>query len=354
MKNRKVVIGLSGGVDSSVALWLLKKRGFSPLGLTLKLPVWESSQSLTRENICCTSQALRWVKKLCFQLEVPHFIVDCQKEFKKIVVDYFVKEYQKGRTPNPCMICNRDLRFPQFFKFADKMGADFVATGHYARISNDYQLYRAKDKDKDQSYFLSWLSFRKIKRLIFPLGEYTKKEVYQIAKKENLIPSFSRPESQDFCFAAGRSKNFFLAKKIGQKPGLIIDKTGQVLGQHQGLYLYTIGQRKSLGLNKKGPYYVFKIDAFKNVLVVTKNKKDLYQKKVVLKKWHFISGQPPKKPIKVLAKTRYRQPLAQAVLFPPHKDKLELIFKQPQFAITPGQFAVFYQDNVCLGSAEIA
>ena len=360
MKNKKVVIGLSGGVDSSAALWLLKKQGFFPIGLTLDFPVWEDSRSLMRENICCTAESVRWVKKLCLKLKVPHYVLDYQKDFQKIVVDYFVKEYERGRTPNPCLICNRDLRFPVFFDFAEKMGAAFVATGHYARTEKQktkngkvvYRLLMAKDGTKDQTYFLSLLSQKQLSRLIFPLGGYTKKEVYQIAREQGFKAPVNRPESQDFCFVAGRSKNLFLKEKIGQNPGPIIDTSGRVLGKHQGLYLYTLGQRKNLGFSG-GPYYVLKINPQVNVLVVTKNKKDLYQKKTTLEKWHFISGKAPAKQIRVLAKTRYRQPLAKATLFPLQKGKLKLIFDQPRFAITPGQFAVFYQGDICLGGGVI-
>lgn len=367
MKKKKVVVGLSGGVDSSVALFVLKKQGFFPIGLTLHLPVWENSKNLMRENICCKAESIRWVKKLCLKLEVPYFVLDCQKEFKKSVVDYFVKEYKKGRTPNPCMICNKYLRFPKFFEFAKKMKADFVATGHYARIISPPRclpakggappprrcLLRAKDKKKDQSYFLALLSQKELGHLIFPLGNYTKKEVYLIAKKEGFERAVQRPESQDFCYVTGRSKNFFLEEEIGQRPGPILDKQGKILGNHQGLHFYTFGQRKGLKL-AGGPFYVLRLDVQKNALIVSRNKKDLYQKKVVMDSWNFISGEPPKKPMKVMAKTRYRQFLAEATLFPPVKNRLVLVFDRPQFAITLGQYAAFYQNEVCLGAGTIA
>jgi len=361
MAEKKVVVGLSGGVDSSVAFLLLKKQGFSPLGLTLDLPVWEDSKSLMRENICCTAEGIRWVKKLCLQLKVPYYVLNCHEEFKRIVVDYFVKEYQKGRTPNPCMICNKYLRFPKFFEFAKKAKADFIATGHYAKSAKCktqnaklvYQLLQGKDKKKDQSYFLALLSQKELSQLIFPLGDYTKKEVYQIAKKEGFKMPVQRPESQDFCFVTGKSKNFFLEEKIGPKPGPILDKKGRVLGRHQGLHFYTIGQRKGLELSG-GPFYVLKLDTVQNAVIVTRAKPHLYQKKVVFESWNFISSESPKIPLTVMAKTRYRQPLAKATLFPPKEKTLELVFDQPQFAITPGQFTVFYKGEVCLGGGAIA
>lgn len=355
---QKVVVGLSGGVDSSVALLLLKRKGFSPIGLTLRLPVWEGSQSLMRENICCTAEGIRWAKKLCLKLEVPYFVLDCREEFKKIVVDYFVKEYQEGRTPNPCIICNKYLRFPKFFEFAKEMSADFVATGHYARIRKNektgkFELLRAKDKRKDQSYFLAMVSQEELNHLLFPVGEYIKEEVCQIAEKEGWEVLRQRPESQDFCFVTGKSKNFFLEEKIGKKPDPIIDTKGKVLGQHQGLHFYTIGQRRDLGLSG-GPFWVIGFDVQKNALIVSNDKKDLYKSKLILESWNFISGEVPQKPMKVEAKTRYRQPLSKATLLPSKNSRIVLVFDKPQFAITPGQYAVFYKGEVCLGGGVIA
>jgi tRNA-specific 2-thiouridylase len=366
-KDKKVVMALSGGVDSSVALWFLKKEGFFPIGLTLRLPVWKGRKSLMQENICCTTEGIRWLKKLCLKLEVPYYVLDCRKEFKKIVVDYFVKEYKKGKTPNPCIICNKYFRFPKFFEFAEKMKADFVATGHYARTQKNqktgkFELCQAKDKDKDQSYFLALLSQKELSKLLFPLGDCTKGEVYRIAKKQGFRRPVERLESQDFCYVTGKSKSFFLEEELGQKPGLILNKEGKVLGEHRGLHFYTLGQRKGLKLSR-GPFYVLKLDVQRNALIVTQNKKDLYKKEVILDSWSFILGEVPKKKIKVKAKTRYRQPLAKATLFPPKRESLKLIFDRPQFAITPGQYAVFYlpvealaktgQKGVCLGGGAI-
>ena len=355
MEKKKVIVGLSGGVDSSVSLLLLKKQGFSPIGLTLRFPVWEGFSSMRQENICCTAEGIRWVKKLCLKLEVPYYVLDYQEEFKRTVLDYFVKEYKKGKTPNPCMVCNKYLRFPKFFEFAKKMKADFVATGHYARLrreirnpkSENRKLLMAKDQKKDQSYFLALLSQKELSQMIFPLGGYTKKEVYGIAKKAGFEPLAQRPESQDFCFVAGKSKNFFLEQEIGLKPGPILNKEGKVLGKHKGLYFYTIGQRKGIEFSG-GPYYVLKKDSKNNALIVTKKEKDLHQKELKVIDVNWISGKEPELPLKVKVKIRYGHQPASATLTSLKSSTYQLKFTRPQRAITPGQFAVFYVPSVAL------
>ncbi len=367
------MVGLSGGVDSSVALWLLKKQGYQAIGLTLRLPVWAGTGE---NNICCTIAGIRWVKRLCLKLEVPHFLLDCRQEFQQTVVDYFVQEYRQGRTPNPCVICNQKFRFPKFFEFAGQYQAEFIATGHYVKNSKlktqnskvIYKLLRAKDKTKDQSYFLARLGQRELSRTLFPLGDYTKKEVYQMAKKQGFHSPVQRQESQDFCYVDQKHKNDFLKEALGDRSGPIVDFKGKILGRHQGLHFYTLGQRHGLGLN--GLFYVQRLDAAQNTLVITRDRRDLYQKEVIMDNWNFISGPPhrraglpPKKAIKVQAKTRSAQLLQPATLYPPKGKKLRLVFTQPQFAITPGQFCVFYvpseasaklgEGETCLGSGAI-
>jgi len=351
MEKKKIIVGLSGGVDSSVALSLLKSQGLLPIGLTLRLPVWQSTADLKREEKA---------KKICCKLDVPHYVLDCRKDFKKLVIDYFVKEYKKGRTPNPCIVCNKYLKFAKFFEFAKKMKADFVATGHYARLrleirnpkSEIRKLLMAKDKKKDQSYFLALLSQKELSQMIFPLGGYTKKEVYGIAKKAGFEPPVQRPESQNFCFVAGKSKNFFLEQEIGPKPGPILNKEGKVLGKHKGLYFYTIGQRKGIEFSG-GPYYVLKKDNKNNALIVTKKEKDLHQKGLKIINVNWISGKEPELPLKVKVKIRYGHQPASATLTSLKSNAYQLKFTRPQRAITPGQFAVFYLKEVCLGGGVI-
>ncbi len=321
--NSRVVVGLSGGIDSSVSLLLLKKQGYQPIGLSLRYGNFKTA------------------RKICQKLEVPYHIIDIRLEFKKKVIEYFLKLSKQGKTPNPCIICNHLVKFKALFDFAKKQGAQYVSTGHYARVKNN-QLLRAKDKQKDQSYFLCLLNQEQLSKIIFPLGNYTKKQVYQIAKKEGFDFLIKRKQSQDLCF---------IPPKILSPPGQIVDQKGNVLGQHQGLHFYTIGQRKKIRLSD-GPWWVVGFSQEKNQLIVTNKENDpaLYRQAAILTDVHFISSQPSQKSIKVKAKTRFSQPLAWAKLYP---DSSKLVFDKPQKAVTPGQWAVFYQGQVCLGGGII-
>jgi tRNA-specific 2-thiouridylase len=241
------------------------------------------------------------------------------------------------------------------------MNIKYVATGHYARLNKaqsskfsvpSYQLLMAKDKGKDQTYNLCWLKYEWLKYLVFPLGDYTKKQVYQMAKQLGFEFLISQKQSQDFCYLANNDLAKFLQAKIKSKPGKIVNEKDKILGAHRGLHFYTLGQRKGLKINN-GPWFVKKIDLKNNLLVVTKNEKEVAKKEVYLSSFNFISFNIPTKPIKVLARVRYRQPLAPALLYPPLNNQLKLVFTQPQKAVTPGQFAVFYLSEVCLGGGQI-
>jgi tRNA-specific 2-thiouridylase len=282
-------------------------------------------------------------------------IIDAQKKFKKEVVGYFLKEYGAGRTPNPCVYCNENLKFKMLFDLADKLKIDYVATGHYAQIKKQevgskkqgkkkkkhYQLLEAKDKKKDQSYFLYRLKQAQLSRLIFPLGEYEKTEVKKLAEKLKL-PVFDKTESQDVCFLANISVEKFLEENIKLKKGKIVDAQGKVVGEHLGLPLYTLGQRKGINIGGTGPYYVIKKDGEKNCLIVTNKKEDLFlfSKFANLEELSWILS-APKFPAKVLAKVRYQSPLISAVITK-QKNGCQIIFDKPQRAVTPGQSIVFY------------
>lgn len=362
MKNipkQKIIVGMSGGIDSSMTAFLLKKQSWQPIGVSLNLPQWHGKKNFAS------------AKKICQRLNIPYYLIDCQKDFKDKVVDYFIKELKKGQTPNPCVVCNRYLKFAKLIEFAQTKKINYVATGHYARKrefpifrpKDDqpwagnfqfpiYQLLTAKDKTKDQTYNLCFLTQEQLQHLIFPLGNYTKKEVYQMAKKQGFNWLIKQKQSQDFCYVNDKLLTEFLTKKLGKQIGNIVDEKGNILGQHKGLHFYTIGQRKGLRINN-GPWFVKTINKKKNILIVTKNEKEIVQKEIYLSPFNFLSGKLTNKPIKVMAKIRYRQPLNEAILSPTKNNQLKLVFKNPQKAATPGQFCVFYQKNICLGGGKI-
>lgn len=355
-RDKKIVVGMSGGIDSSVSLILLKKQGWNPIGVTLKLPIWENKINACRHNICCTPESIKIAKIICKKLQVPYFIADAQKEFKKEVINYFLKELKKYHTPNPCIICNRNLKFQLLIKLANKMKIHYVATGHYAKVKFNkktdlYELLKGKDKNKDQSYSLSFLTQGQLKHIILPLGNYTKAEVYKIAKKEGFSFFEKIKQSQNFCFVSNKSLPLFIKEEIGENPGPLMDMKGKILGKHQGLYFYTIGQRKGIKLSG-GPYFVAGWDKKKNNLLITKNKKTLFKKELSVYPYHLISGKKITRPINAQVRTRYQQKLSQACLIP-EKRKLRIILKKNIFAPCPGQFAVFYQKDECLGGGKI-
>ncbi len=364
MNNKQIVVGMSGGIDSCIALVLLKKQGWNPIGLSLKYGIWKNKKNLLRENICCTKESFQTAKNVCEKLNVPYYTFDVAENFKKQVIGYFLKELKENKTPNPCLICNRYIKFKHLFEWANKYKIKYIATGHYANIEKNrqtqkYELKKAKDQKKDQTYYLSFLPEEWLKYIIFPLGKYKKEQVYQIAKKEKFNHLFYLKESQDFCFVSGKSMNNFLSQEIGIKSGPIkllpskqTSSPPQVIGKHQGLHFYTIGQRKGIKL-AGGPYFVSKKDANTNTLIVTKKNKELYKQKAILFPYYFISQKPLLKKIYVQVKIRYQQKLTNAILIPIFKNKIKIIFEYSQRAITPGQLTIFYQGNTCLGGGII-
>lgn len=354
--SEKIVVGMSGGVDSSMALVLLKKQGWDPVGVSLKYPVWENPSNSLRENLCCSAESFRIAKAVCRKFGVPHHVFDVSREFKKEVVGYFLKKLRGVRTPNPCVMCNRFLKFKKLIEWAGRHGIRHVATGHYARVRKNpgtglYELRKAKDREKDQTYALSFLDRAQLSRIVFPLGGYTKEQVYEMAGKLGFDIFLKRKQSQDFCFVSGNSMDAFLANEIGVREGEMRDEKGRTVGQHRGLHFYTIGQRKGLGL-AGGPYFVTGFDVKKNILRVTRDEKRLFQKEADIRPCNFI-GAVPKRPVRVRAKIRYRQKAASALLRVVSGSHAKLVFDRPQRAVTPGQFAVFYRRGTCLGAGEI-
>ncbi|MBU0546607.1 MAG: tRNA 2-thiouridine(34) synthase MnmA [Patescibacteria group bacterium] len=325
-KKEKVIIGMSGGVDSSVSAALLKEQDFDVVGAFMRL-------SKSKKHLSAEKKSRRMAKNL----KIPFLIFDFSKDFKKKIIARFLKEYSKG-TPNPCVWCNQEIKFGLFLDKALKLKADYVATGHYCRIVSN-KLLKGKDKTKDQSYFLWTLNQKKLKRIMFPVGDYAKKEVKELAKKLKIADLVSK-ESEDICFIDGNFESF-IKKNLLLKPGSIINGNGDIVGMHSGLALYTIGQRKNIKIPSDSPYYVKKLDFKKNILVVTKNKKDLYSQKLKIKNVNWISGQEPKFPLKTLVKIRYLHQPAKAIISKDNK-KITARFLKTQKAITPGQSAVFY------------
>ena len=342
-KNKKVIIAMSGGVDSSVVAALLKRAGFEVVGVFMRMV--DSPRFREGE---------KKAKKVARVLDIPFLVFDLKKEFKKRIISSFLKEYKAGFTPNLCVVCNKEIKFGLLVKRALRLKPDFVATGHYAQIQKreeKFHLLKGKDKEKDQSYFLWQLNQKQLKRILFPLGGYTKAQVKKIAKKLKL-PTFNTPESQEVCFIQN-TLNDFLRKNLEPKKGKIVDLQRKILGQHYGLWFYTIGQRKGIRL-PGGPYYVLAKDLKRNLLIVTKKEKDLYKKELVFKKVNWISSKKPHLPLKVQAKIRYRSNPASATII--NKGKLKvycLKFKVAQRAVTPGQSAVFYQGQELLGGGII-
>ncbi len=329
---KKAIIALSGGMDSAVAAILLKRQGFVLKGVFLKL-----------FNNLYFKESEKKAREIASILEIPLFVLDLRKEFEKKVIKEFVKEHRMGKTPNPCVICNKEIKFGLLPK---RMKTDYLATGHYAKLCKDCIL---KAKDKDQSYFLWSLSQKQLNNVLFPIGDYSKKEVKKIAKKYGIF-EIVKKESQEICFT--NNVNHFLMKKIGLQPGKIINKAGKIIATHKGLYFYTIGQRKGIKLSS-GPYYVLGKDLKKNLLIVGKNQKDLLQKEADIENINWISSKKPKLPLKVMVKARYGQKAFPATVYCSQK-KCKLVFKSSQRAITPGQSAVLYKRNKLLGGGIIS
>ena len=348
IRKERVVVAMSGGVDSSVATALLKKSGFDVVGVFMKL--WPSFDE---------KRAQRAAKKL----GIPFYVFNFEKEFKKKVVDYFLAEYRAGRTPNPCVVCNKEIKFGLLFKKALSLDADYIATGHYARIQETkYKLLKGKDKNKDQSYFLWKLNQKMLEKILFPVGDYTKTEVRKLAKKFKL-PVLNIPESQEICFVQTTISNFF-KKYLKTKLGKIVDKEGETIGKHLGLHFYTIGQRRGIELSGPAfarlwrasagkPFYVLDKDLKKNVLIVTKNEKDLYKKELIAKNVNWVSGKEPKMPLKVKARIRYRHSEVSATIKKQKNGRIKVVFSRAQRAVTPGQSVVFYKGQELLGGGMI-
>ena len=357
-KSVTIAVGMSGGVDSSLAASLLKNDGYSVVGITMAIYSGKDTVDKNNGHACYgpgEEDDIRLAKEVCAFLDIPHYIVDLKQEYKKTVLDYFTSEYMKGRTPNPCIRCNPMLKFGFMLEKARKTGIDFdiFATGHYVRTaySDDnhrHVLKKAIDENKDQSYFLYGLNSDQLKNIQFPLGGLTKEEVRTIAEKQNL-PAKDEPESQDF-IEGGDYSGLFSEDQI--KPGPLVDTEGKKLGEHRGIIYYTIGQRRGIGIAAPEPLYVLKIDAPENTIVVGQ-KNNLFSDTLIAGSVNYLSIDPLQQELKVKAKIRHNHKADDACITPMDNGTLKVVFDVPQLSITPGQAVVFYDDDIVLGGGII-
>ncbi len=351
---------MSGGVDSSLVVALLKEEGYDLIGVTMRL--WHSEKDMIRaeENAkgCCNAESVEDAFRVASKFDVPYYVLNFTEPFEEKVVKYFIEEYQRGRTPNPCIACNRYMKFDLLLNKGKALEVDYIATGHYARVKFDeasgrYLLLKSADHKKDQTYALYNLTQEQLKHTLFPLGDFRKEETRKLATKLGLKVA-DKPDSQEICFIPDDDYKGFLKNEIKEpiKPGPIYDTNGKLLGEHKGIPFYTIGQRKGLGLALGEPVYVIEINPEKNSLVVGRK-----EEQAVNGLWaedlNFIGVDSISSPMEVTAKIRYNAPEEKALVYPPQGGQLKVEFNSPVNAVTPGQSVVFYQDEVVIGGGII-
>lgn len=355
MERKSVLIGMSGGVDSSVAAALLKEKGYHVIGATMRL--WTYSDSCMKKHEgCCAESAVEDARRVCDKLGIDFYVMNFKDMFKDKVVDYFVNEYTLGRTPNPCIACNKYLKFDAFLKKALAMGIDYVATGHYAKIEQDargkYILRMSRAAKKDQSYVLYNFTQEQLKHTLMPLGDYDKEWVRKKAEELGLAVA-QKKDSQEICFVEDDDYAKFIREYSDYVPkeGDILDCEGNVIGRHRGIIYYTIGQRKGIGAYGR-PMFVMKIDAENNTITLGEKGMEFSQS-LTASQVNFISGETPKEPTEVLARIRYQAPFAPALMEPLKDGRVRLTFKDKVRAVTPGQAVVFYDGDVVLGGGTV-
>lgn len=351
---KKVLIAMSGGVDSSVSAALLREQGYEVIGATMQ--IWQSTQEEERENGCCSLTAVGDARRVADKLEIPYYVLNFKDIFKEKVINYFVKEYLEGRTPNPCIICNKEVKFEALLDKAVSMGIDYIATGHYARVEykdGRYLLKKSFSKTKDQTYALYNLTQAQLARTLFPVGEYNKDKVREMAEKYGLGVA-KKPDSQEICFIEDNDYGKFISENIDSDilPGNFVDTNGSILGQHKGVYYYTIGQRKGLGITSKKPLYVVDIDLEKNEIILGENT-ETFSNRLTARDLNFISIGQLDQEMKVEAKIRYGAKEAPGTIKPLDHGRVEVVFDTPQRAITPGQSVVFYDGEIVVGGGVI-
>lgn len=352
---KKVVVGMSGGVDSSVVAALLKEQGYEVIGLFMHN--WEEEDD---NEVCTAVKDYEDVKRVCNKLGIPYYSVNFAEEYLDRVFKYFLDEYAKGRTPNPDVLCNREIKFGPFLEYAKSMGADYIATGHYARIKHDgdtHTLLKAVDTNKDQTYFLNQLNQEQLKDVLFPIGELTKPEVRKIAEKYGFVTA-DKKDSTGICFIGEKRFRQFLKSYLPCNRGKIIDTQGNIVGEHEGVIYYTLGQRRGLNIGGKKDgtgerWFVIDKDVKNNYLIVSQGEgEELFKDGLITYKVNWIPNQPKENEFECFAKFRYRQP-DQKVKVKIEEDKITVYFVEKQRAVTPGQYVVFYTETDCLGGGVI-
>lgn len=355
---KKVIIGMSGGVDSSVAAALLLEQGYDVIGVTMK--IWPESlgDDKIREGGCCSLSAVDDARRVANHLGIPYYVMNFQEIFEQKVIDYFVAEYEVGRTPNPCIACNKYVKFDALLKKAIAMNVDYVATGHYARIAYDetldrYLIKKSATIAKDQTYALYNLTQDQLKHILMPLGDYNKDETRRIAKELGLTVA-TKPDSQEICFVEDNNYARFIQERTGRvgKEGFFVDTEGNILGKHQGIVHYTVGQRKGLGIAFGKPMYVIAIDAESNRVILGESGKE-YSSTLIASEMNFIPFEKLEGEIRIKAKIRYSAKEADCLIKNIGDGKVSVTFEVPQRAITPGQAVVFYDGDVLVGGGTI-
>ncbi len=354
-ENQTVVVGMSGGVDSSVAAYLLKEQGYRVIGVTMQ--IWQDETTAGPEGGCCGVSAVEDARRVAASLEIPYYVMNFKQEFERAVIDYFVSEYQKGRTPNPCIACNRYVKWESLLKRSMEIGADYIATGHYARVlrlpNGRFTLQKSVTDAKDQTYALYNLTQDQLSRTLMPVGDYDKESVRRIADRIGLAVA-NKPDSQEICFVPDQDYSGFIDRYTGTKakPGNFVDTAGNVIGRHCGITHYTVGQRKGLGLAMGHPVFVTEIRPDTNEVVIGGNE-DVFTDRLYADRLNFMSIGRLDGAMRVMAKIRYNHKGAPCTVRMVGEDLAECVFEEPVRAVTPGQAVVFYQEDFVVGGGTI-
>ncbi|MFZ5943341.1 MAG: tRNA 2-thiouridine(34) synthase MnmA [Bacillota bacterium] len=352
-----VVVGMSGGVDSSVTAYLLKEQGYNVIGVTMQ--IWQVESEEEKVGGCCSLSAVEDARRVADKLGIPFYVMNFRDQFEADVIDYFTEEYLQGRTPNPCIACNKKIKFEGFFKKARGLGADYIATGHYAKVfyqeeRKRFVLKKAEDKHKDQTYALYNFTQEQMAHTLLPLGNYTKPQIREIAAELGLRVA-NKPDSQEICFVPDDNYKNFIEQRVGDKkfkPGPFLNTSGNKIGVHEGLPNYTVGQRKGLGLALGYPVYVVKIDTENNAVIVGKDN-EVFQENLIANENNFILFDSLEQEMEVQVKIRYSAKPAPAIIKPQEENNILVSFKEPQRAITPGQAVVYYDGDYVVGGGTI-